>query len=249
MLEARGVSKHRDGVLIVDRVDFAAEAGRITVVVGPNGAGKTTLFDCLSGVGTVDAGSVWHRGVDVTSLPCDALVRRGMARTFQRSSVFPTMTVADNLLVALESHRRRGLLRGLVGLREPNRRAQRARAREVLADLGLTALADVRAGELPPGTLHLVELGRALCTGPDTVLLDEPASGLDDTETEELHHLLHRLAARDLAVVMIEHDLELVDETADVVYVMAEGRMVVSGPPGEVLRRADVASLLFGRPS
>jgi branched-chain amino acid transport system ATP-binding protein len=249
LLEAHGLTKRIDGVLIVDEVDFVARAGQVTVIVGPNGAGKTTLFDCLSGVGTPDAGSVWHRGEDVTALPSDALARRGLARTFQRSSVFPTMTVADNLMVAAESHRRRGLLRGVVGMPEPRRLRHGAAVREVLADLGLTPAAHVVAGELSPGTLHLVELGRALCTGPDTLLLDEPASGLDDTEAEHLHQLLHRLAARNLAVVMIEHDLRLVDETADVVYVMAAGRAVVSGSPKDVLRRADVSSLLFGRPS
>jgi branched-chain amino acid transport system ATP-binding protein len=95
--------------------------------------------------------------------------------------------------------------------------------------------------------LRLVELGRALCCGPNTLLLDEPASGLDDAETEQLHHLLHRLASRDLAIVMVEHDLTLVDETADVVYVMKSGEIVVSGSPAEVLRRDDVRLWLFGR--
>jgi branched-chain amino acid transport system ATP-binding protein len=248
-LEARGLSARLDGVLIVDGVDLVAEAGRITVIVGPNGAGKSTLFDCLSGVGRVAAGSVWHRGEEVTDLQFDAKARRGLARTFQRSSLFPTMTVAENLLVAAESHHRRGILRGVIGRAAPQRWRHRAAVRDVLEDLGLSRLADVTAGELPSGTVHLVELARALCTGPDTLLLDEPASGLDDAEAERLHQLLHRLAARDLAVVMIEHDLTLVDETADVVYVMAGGRMVVSGTAGEVLQRPDVSSLLFGRPS
>jgi branched-chain amino acid transport system ATP-binding protein len=249
VLEARGLTKEYEGAVIVDHVDLAAQAGQITVVIGPNGAGKSTLFDCLSGVVAVDAGTVWHRGDDVTELPADALARRGVARTFQRSSVFPTMTVWENLMVAAESRHRRGLLRGLLGVREPRWRRHDTLARGVLADLGLTGLAGVRAAEVPSGTLHLVELARALCTEPDTLLLDEPASGLDDAETEHLHQLLHRLAARDLAVVMIEHDLTLVDETADVVHVMDSGRIVAVGPPDDVLRRADVSSLLFGRPA
>ena len=137
----------------------------------------------------------------------------------------------------------------MLGISEPTRGHQNREVRDVMADLGLLALADVRAGELPAGTMHLVELARVLCLRPDTLLLDEPASGLDDRETEQLHQLLHRLAGRDLAVLMIEHDLLLVDETADVVHVMAAGRMVTSGPPGDVLRRDDVRSLLFGRPA
>ena len=246
-LEARGVSKSYDGVLIVDHVDLVAEVGRITVIIGPNGAGKTTLFNCLSGVDSADAGAVWHRGDEVTGWSSDALARRGLARTFQRSSVFPTLSVADNLRIAAENHRRRGILRGLAGLPDPGGRRAVVVVTAVLADLGLTNVADVRAGVLPSGTLRLVELGRALCGEPDTLLLDEPASGLDDTETEEFHQLLHRLAARDLAVVMVEHDLALVHEAADVVYVMVSGSVAASGPPGEVLGRIDVRSLLFGR--
>ncbi len=246
-LQAHGVSKSHDGALIVDHVDLVAEAGQITVIIGPNGAGKTTLFNCLSGVDPPDAGSVIHLGRDVTSLPSDALARRGLARTFQRSSVFPTLTVAENLRVAAENHHRHGIMRGLVGLRDPHSWRAARLVSSVLNDLGLMSLADVRAAVLPSGTLRLVELGRALCSEPNTLLLDEPASGLDDAETEELHLLLHRLAARDLAVVMVEHDLTLVDDTADVVYVMKLGRMVVSGPPTEVLHRDDVRSWLFGR--
>jgi branched-chain amino acid transport system ATP-binding protein len=246
-LDARGVSKSYDSAPTVDHVDLVAEAGRITVLIGPNGAGKTTLFNCLSGVELPDAGTVWHRGDDVTGWSSDALARRGLARTFQRSSVFPTMSVADNLRVAAENHRRIGVLRGLAGLPDPGHRRALAVVRAVLADLGLTAVADVRAGVLSSGTLRLVELGRALCGEPDTLLLDEPASGLDDTETEAFHQLLHRLAARNLAVVMVEHDLSLVHAAADVVHVMVTGRVVASGPPGEVLGRGDVRSLLFGR--
>lgn len=246
-LEVRGLTKRIEGALIVDGVDIVAQAGQITVIVGPNGAGKTTLFDCISGVASADAGSVRHRGDDVTRLSLDALTRRGVVRTFQRSSVFPTMTVAENLLVGVESRRRSGLLRGVIGIDEPQQQHQQALVREVLADLGLSALADARASDLPPGTLHLVELGRALCTAPDTLLLDEPASGLDDAEAERLHQLLHRLAARDLTVVMIEHDLTLVDETADLVYVMSDGKVILSGPPSEALHRDDVTALLFGR--
>jgi branched-chain amino acid transport system ATP-binding protein len=247
MLEALGVSKNYGDRPVVDHVHLVAEAGRIAVIIGPNGAGKTTLFNCLSGVEPLDAGTVWHRGHDVTGWSSDALARRGLARTFQRSSIFPTLSVTDNLRVAAENHRNHGVLRGLAGL--PDRNAPRAGAvvREVLADLGLTAVADVRAGVLPSGTLRLVELGRALCGGPDTLLLDEPASGLDGSETEELHKLLHRLAARNLALVMVEHDLELVHQAADIVYVMISGRFVAAGPPAEMLARPDVRLLLFGR--
>jgi branched-chain amino acid transport system ATP-binding protein len=246
-LEARRVSKRIAGISIVDSVDFSAAAERITVIIGSNGAGKTTLFNCLSGVDPPDEGAVVHRGTVVTGWSCDALARRGLARTFQRSSVFATLSVADNLLVSAENRRRDGTLRGLLGAPDRKRWRSSARVRAVLDELGLRAVADVRAAVLPSGTLRLVELGRALCTEPDTLLLDEPASGLDDAETEEFHHVLRRLASRGLAVVMVEHDLELVHRAADLVYVMVAGRIIDCGPPNDVLGRDDVQDVLFGR--
>lgn len=246
-LEALGLCKSHDGVLIVDHVDLVAVAGQITVIVGPNGAGKTSLFNCLSGVDAADEGTVLHHGQNVTKLSCDALARAGLTRTFQRSSVFPTLTITENLRIAAENQQRHGIMRGLVGLRDPRGWRAARLVSSVLNDLGLASLADVRAGVLPSGTLRLVELARALCSEPNALLLDEPGSGLDDTETEGLHLLLHRLTERNLAVVMVEHDLTLVDETADVVYVMKAGRMVASGPPDEVLGRGDVRAWLFGR--
>ena len=244
-LQARGVTKRYGGNTIVDGVDLTVDDGCITVIVGPNGAGKTTLFNCLAGVDPPDSGTVWHRGDDVTGWSPDRLTRHGAARTFQRSSVFPTLSVADNFLVAAENHRRRGLLRGLAGLSDHGTRRARATVTDVLAELGLAALASVRAGVLPSGTLRLVELGRALCAEPDTLLLDEPASGLDDRETDEFHEVLRRLRARKLAVLMVEHDLELVHDAADVVHVMASGRVIASGAPADVFGRDDVRAV-FG---
>jgi len=247
VLEARGLSKSYDDIVIIDGVDLVAESGRITVIIGPNGAGKTTLFNCISGAEAPDRGTIWHRGRDVTGASSDALARRGLVRTFQHSSVFPTMTVAENLLTAAENHRRGSIVRGLFGLPDPSTRRAHQLVERTLDDLGLMALADVRAAVLPSGTLRLVELARALCCEPDTLLLDEPASGLDDGETEALHALLHRMAARELALVMIEHDLALVHDAADVVYVLASGSVVATGTPGDVLDRSDVRSLLLGR--
>ena len=239
VLEARGVTKRIGDTVVVDGVDLVAESGRITVIVGPNGAGKTSLFNCLSGVDPPDSGSVVHRGLDVTGWASDRLARRGVARTFQHSSVFSTLTVGDNLRVAAENHRRGGALRALLGFSDRGAARASTVVAEVLDDLGLAPLAHVRCGALPSGTKRLAELGRALCAQPDTLLLDEPASGLDDDETEHLHQVLHRLAGRGIALVMVEHDLELVQDTADVVHVMEAGRIVASGSPREVLSLDD----------
>jgi branched-chain amino acid transport system ATP-binding protein len=236
-LAASGIVKRHGPTTVVDSVDLTVSAGCIAVIVGPNGAGKTTFFNCISGVDPPDAGSVVHRARDVTGWTSDEMARRGVARTFQHSSVFSSLTVADNLLVAAEHH-------GSRTRRRTKDSAASATVRRVLRDLDLTKVAHERAGGLPSGTKSLVEVGRALCTQPDTLLLDEPASGLDDAETRRLHHLLRRLSGEGLALLMVEHDLELVARSADEVHVMSAGRVVASGAPADVLNRTDVRELL-----
>ncbi|MFN8051387.1 MAG: ABC transporter ATP-binding protein [Acidimicrobiales bacterium] len=245
-LQAEGIVVTYDERVIVDHVDLLVEPGRITAMIGPNGAGKTTLFNALSGVLEPDEGRVLLGGVDVTALPPDARARRGMARTFQQSTVFASLTVEENLRVAAESRHRDGLLRGLLG--RPDRRATEARrlVEDLLGELGLRPVRHVQGGRLPTGTLRTVELGRALCTRPSVLLLDEPASGLDDVETEELHGVLHRLASRGLALLLVEHDLDLVRDAADTVAVLASGRLIAVGAPAEVIGRADVRSVTLG---
>ena len=247
LLEVDDVRKHADEIIIVDRVSFVAEAGNVTVVVGPNGAGKTTLFNCLAGFDPPDGGTVLHRGDDVTGWSADALARRGMARTFQRSAVFPTMTVFDNLRVAADHARRRSVVRGLLGIADPERRRRDTVVAEAMAVLNLGGVAGQLAGTLPLGTLRLVEIARALCLSPDMLLLDEPTSGLDDAQVEAFHQLLHGLTSRGLGVLMVEHDLELVQATAHQVIVMVAGRVVAQGTPGEVLSRPDIEATLSGR--
>jgi branched-chain amino acid transport system ATP-binding protein len=249
VLDARGISARRGRSVVIEDAGVSVDEGQIAVIVGPNGAGKTSLFDCISGFGQVASGSVVHRGQEVTGWTPDRLARRGLVRTFQRSSVFASMSVADNLRTAAEKQRRRGLLRGLAGFGDPLHERAAAIVGEVLVEFGLTSYADVRAGTLPSGTLRLVEVARALAAGPDVVLLDEPAAGLDSRQTEQFHAVLRRLAGRGLAVLMIEHDLALVRAAADVVHVMHAGRVIAAGPPGDVLGRPDVRALLTGAPA
>lgn len=236
-LEARHVVRRYGGITAVDAVNLAVPDSHVTGLIGPNGAGKTTLFHCLSGHELPDAGRVILGNRDVTRLGSDRRARLGLARTFQQLSAFPTLTVAENLLVGAENRATSEFLRGLVGL--PSRRAAATEAivRETLASLGLTAVADERAGALPTGTLRMVELGRALCSRPRVLLLDEPASGLDDLETAGLARVLRRLASEGMAVLLVEHDLALVFDAADTVYVMVSGQVIAAGTPAEV--RAD----------
>jgi branched-chain amino acid transport system ATP-binding protein len=245
-LEGRQLVHKYDGVVALDHVDIVAEPGRITAVIGPNGAGKTTLFDVLSGVQIPDAGVVILDGRDVTALTTDARARLGLARTFQHGSVFPTLTVEENLKVGAENRSRTGTLRGFLGLPDPAAAAEQEIVEHTLADLGLESIRRVPAGHLPTGTLRLVELGRALCARPVALLLDEPVSGLGDAETVELRIVLERLAAAGMAMLLVEHDLAFVREIADIVYVMATGRVIASGSPDDVVELARVRAAVPG---
>jgi branched-chain amino acid transport system ATP-binding protein len=218
-LEVTGVSVHFGGVTAVDDAHISADAGAVTGLIGPNGAGKTTLFNVITGVQPPSSGTVSLNGTDVSRLPTYRRARLGMARTFQRLELFWTLSVLDNVLVAAEQ------------AGDPNP-ADTARA--VLERVGVAELADEQAGSLPTGSARLVEVARALACEPKVLLLDEPASGLDETETRQLGVLLRRLAAEGLAVLLVEHDMSLVMDICDSVSVLDLGRVIASGTPAEV---------------
>jgi branched-chain amino acid transport system ATP-binding protein len=245
-LRAQQILRRYGGITAVDHVDLELPPGRITALIGPNGAGKTTLFHCLSGYEIPDAGRVWLGPVDVTKQGNDRRARHGLARTFQQISIFPTLTVAENLLVGAENRSAGEIFRGLLGLPSARARESTAVVEETLVLLGLVAVRDERAGDLPTGTLRLVELGRALCAKPQVLLLDEPASGLDDKETANLARLLHRLVDSGMAVLLVEHDLALVFDIADTVHVMAAGRIIASGTPEQVRSDPQVRASYLG---
>ena len=241
-----GITKTYGGLTAVDDMSLTAEPGQVTALIGPNGAGKTTLFQCLAGEERPDSGKVLLDDRDITGIPADARARLGIGRTFQRLAAFASMTVADNLRVGAENRteapgalRVGAMLLGILGFQFESKRHQH-RVDEVLHIVGLRDVRDVTAGTLPTGTLRLVELGRALCHDPKVLLLDEPASGLDSEETAELQHVLRDVAAAGTAILLVEHDVELVFDVADRVYAMAEGRLLASGTADEVRRHPAV---------
>ncbi|MBS1847576.1 MAG: ATP-binding cassette domain-containing protein [Actinobacteria bacterium] len=208
------------GNTVLDDVSLAARDAQVTALIGSNGAGKTTLFNVITGVRVPERGTVRLDDVDLRRHAVHRRVREGLGRTFQRLELFDSLTVAENLTVAASNVPRR------------------ARARSVAATidrLGLTHLADERCATLPTGTGRLVELGRALVRNPKVLLLDEPASGQTAPETERFSALLQELATEGLAILLVEHDMNLVMRTADVVHVLDAGRIIASGPP-EVIR-------------
>jgi branched-chain amino acid transport system ATP-binding protein len=240
-LQGVGVVKRFGGLTAVDTVSVETSAGTIAALIGPNGAGKTTLFQCLTGVERPDAGRVLLNDRDITSRTSDARARLGIGRTFQRLAIFESMTVNDNLLVGAENRttapvtrRIGGLLAGLIGVALGDQRSHTRRVDEVVDLVGLADVRGAPAGTLSTGTLRLVELGRALCHDPQVLLLDEPASGLDTDETEQLQRVLRNVAATGVAILLVEHDVDLVFDIADRVYAMAEGRLIAAGSADEV---------------
>jgi branched-chain amino acid transport system ATP-binding protein len=225
VLDVSGVTVRFGGHLALDDVSLAAVPGEVTGLIGPNGAGKTTLFNVITGLQAPQRGRVRLDGDDVTRLPPYRRARRGLARTFQRLELFGLLTVHENVELAAS-------VRG----RRPGRSAA-----EALELVGLSELADARSDELPTGKARLVELARALATGPKVLLLDEPASGQDDGETEAFRDVLLTVAGEGIAVVLVEHDVHLVMRTCATVHVLDFGRVLAAGTAAEV--QADQAVL------
>jgi branched-chain amino acid transport system ATP-binding protein len=243
LLTVAGLTRRFGGLTAVDGVDLTVRPDSIRAVIGPNGAGKTTLLDLITGFTRPDAGSVVFDGHDVLRLPPHRLPGLGLMRTFQSARLVPRLTARENVMLGAHHLTRARFLAD--GLRLPRaRREQRAlaeRADAVLEFLGLGGYAGHRGADLPTGVARLLEVGRALAGAPKLLLLDEPAAGLDGAETRELAGVLRGVAAAGTAIVLIEHDVDLVMSISDEVLVLDAGAVVDDGPPTQV--RTDPAVL------
>ena len=234
LLEIREVMVRFGGVMAVGGVDLDVQAGEITGLIGPNGAGKTTLFNVISGMQDPTAGMVSVNGVDISHESPHRRAKRGLARTIQRLELFASLTVRDNVRVAAE----------LASLTNIDSTVDR-----LLEKVGVSHLADKTAGELPTGSARLVEIARALATGPQLLLLDEPASGLDESESDRLGKLLRELTGEGLGVLLVEHDMSLVMRVCDSIYVLDLGMIIAQGTPEYIQHDPQVLQAYLGAPS
>ena len=242
MLEVRGVSKSFGGFQAVGEVTLTVPPGSISAIIGPNGAGKTTLFNLITGHLRPDAGQVVFKGRDVTGIAPHDLCRLGMGRSFQRTNIFPRLTVFENVQAAYLSHRGRGW-----NFFAPVERVYRGETEAILQAVGLLDRAGEESGFLSHGGQKQLELGIALALEPEILLLDEPTAGMSASETRESIALIARLAReRRLTLLFTEHDMEVVFSIAQKITVLHQGRVIADGAPDEVRRDPEVRRVYLG---
>ena len=252
ILEARDIRVEFDGLVAVGGASLSLHQGQIVGLIGPNGAGKTTLFNAISGLNRPTTGTVHLYGEDVTALGVHERAKLGLGRTFQAIQLFPQLSVYENLLVATHSNNDSGLFSHLALTRSGLRHEAAAEqvVRRVVSAMGLSKVADRTVAGLPFGVLRHVEIARTVVTGSPVIMLDEPASGLDNAETDSLSELLLGLRERlGLTLLLIEHDVRMVTEVSDHMYVLVYGEIVSHGHPDVVRRDPVVTAAYLGEPT
>jgi len=237
------------GLAALSGLGFEVRDREIFALIGPNGAGKSTVFNVITGLYRPSRGRVTLEGGDLLALAPHQIARRGVARTFQNTEVFRHLTALDNVLIGRHTHLRAGVIRSALWLPGVGREEARAResAHALLARLGLEDVAGVEAGGLPLGAQKRLEIARALASEPRLLLLDEPAGGLNPTETQTLMAVIRRLRDESgLTIVVVEHDMELVMGISDRVAVLDHGRKIAEGRPGEIATDAAAVEAYLG---
>ena len=249
MLELEGVTKSFGGLIAVYDVTLNLGGTPITGLVGPNGSGKTTLFHMVTGFYTLDRGRVLFRGEEISGRSAHEISRMGLVRTFQQTRVLPFLSTRENLLSAVPGQQGERLASLFLrpGSVKQEERRNGARADEVLHMIKLEHLADELAGRLSYGQQKLLELGRVLMAEPKMILLDEPTAGINPTLVRQLVKLLRELTGKGVQVFLIEHNMPLVAEICDHVFVLDSGKLIFSGYPSDAVKDAGVIEAYLGR--
>ena len=242
LLQTRNVTKRFGGLRAITDVSLDLVAGEITTLVGPNGAGKTTLIHLISGALSPSAGRIHFDGIDITRMPMHARVVHGLARSYQITSIFPRLSVLDNVALAVQAHAGLSLHPWRAARRDTERYEVAA---EVVARVGLAQQLQQLAGNLSHGEQRQLEVGLALATRPKLLLLDEPMAGMGPDESERMVALLHSLRG-ETTVLLVEHDMDAVFRLADRISTLVAGRVIATGTPAEIRDNADVRRAYLG---
>ncbi len=249
LFEAKNVAVQFGGIRAVDGVSFAVEQGKVFTIIGPNGAGKTTLFNLISRIYDPSQGGLFFEGSEITKVPPHKVAALGIARTFQNIELFEHATVLQNLLLGRHAHRKSNLVSEIFFAPSVRRMEveHREKVEKIIDFLDLEHYRDSLIAGLPYGVRKVVELGRALCTEPKLLLLDEPSSGLNTEETEDMAFWIHDIK-NDLGitVLMVEHDMALVSEVSDEVLALNYGRVLATGTPRQVQEHPEVVKAYLG---